>query len=122
MDWLTKPLLIFAAVAVVFALFQLLDRVALPQRQGRVHVLQKFYRESRVATTYTRTGNAMRPITTEQPEAFVLKVEMDGRKREVNVIKDVFDKVSAGDSLNIWYVQHRLRRSIDVIRADSTAR
>ena len=119
MAWLIKPLLILAAIVVVFIVFQLVDRVALPRQQGRVRVIQKFYREARVSTTYTRTGNAMRPITTEQPEAWVMKVELNGHEREVSVPKDVFDQVTVGDSLNIQYVQHRLRRSIDVISADS---
>lgn len=117
MSWLTKPLLILAAVLVIVILFHAIDRIGLPERRARVIVRDKFVREAHSTTTYTRVGNAMRPVITEHPQAYVLKVEMGGDVLEAAAPEDVFNRLSPGDSVTLTFTQRRILRSIEITSA-----
>ncbi|MEW5875071.1 MAG: hypothetical protein AB1752_07830 [Candidatus Zixiibacteriota bacterium] len=113
MGGLWKSLAILGIVLAVVALYHLIDRIGLPERRARVVVREKFFREAHSTTTYSRVGNAMRPVITEHPDEWVLKVEMGGSVAEATVPQDIFNRLAPGDSVILIYTQRRLLRSIE---------
>lgn len=109
--------IIFAvAVVLTVAVFYVIDRLGLKVQQATGVVKEKIYREAKTIAVYAGKGRVgVNPL----PEAWVLKIEADGKILEVEVAKEFFNKTQIGDRINIEYIRRRITRTIKAAEVPS---
>ena len=79
------------------------------EHKTRAVVIKKNYRESRVVTHYHRVNNMTVPRSHRVPESFSVVTYSDSLRRtfDINVKKEVYHKISVGDTMTVTYFDIR---------------
>ena len=109
--FLGKQIILAGAVVLAGVLFHIIDRAGLKVQQTAGVVKEKIYREAKTITTYVGSRPRVNPL----PEAWVLKVESGGKVFEAETAREVFDKATAGDKIEIKYRRQRITGTIKAI-------
>ena len=109
--FLSRQLILFLIVAGIIAGFNVLDRVGLKKREVRVKVVEKFHREAKTITIYT--GGRVSRVN-PLPEEWVLKVETDGKLFEAKTVREIYERVSPGDTINANFTRSRIFRRVKI--------
>jgi hypothetical protein len=106
--------LILVVVASYF-LFNAVDGTGLASRTGRAAVVGKQYRPA--AQTYTRQviGNQTLNVPQTTPEMFVLDLELEGRRVQGTTDRALYERISAGDQVQVTYQQRRITGALQVL-------
>lgn len=105
------PALLLVAVALYFA-YGAVDRAALPTLQADAQVTGK--QRTPASTTYTTEVIGGRTMTrpTQNPEAYVLALQVAGEATGGVVSQELFDTVQPGARVRVTYRRTRLSRRI----------
>jgi hypothetical protein len=108
-------LVIVIGVALYFG-FQAVDNVALPTHTSIVNVLGKDYRgpnRSHYIEIVNRQAVAMPRVS---PEAYLLRIALDGRELECPVPLPLFESTKEGDAVTVTYQRRRITGAVRVLR------
>ncbi|OYP35461.1 hypothetical protein [Rhodopirellula sp. MGV] len=103
---------------VAYYLFAAINTNGLPTHQGTATVLDKYFQEGGTSSFTQPIGNQQIVRVTETPEAYVVKLEINEQQTDFPLDKEVYDRVSAGDTLSVEYQITRLTGSIRVTKAN----
>lgn len=102
-------------VVLAYYLFLGIDTIGLTDQSGPAVVISKNYRasETSYATRIINNRSYVTPQTT--PEAYVLELELDGRRAETFVSKELFDSVRTSAAVTAIYQIRRLTGELQII-------
>jgi hypothetical protein len=100
----------------VYFLFTATNTVGLVEQTGTASVVSRAYREA--GTTYTTEVVAGRSYTRPQatPEAYLLRLMLDGREATAQVDQVLFEAAEAGDQVQVTYQKRRLTGATQIVR------
>jgi len=106
--------IILAGVA-VYAVFMGVNSFGLEDQKGSAVILEKGYREAGKTYTTQKIGNRMMTVPQITPEAYILKMEIDGKKTEFPTTKAVYDATDTDDRISVTYVRKRITGSLQIV-------
>jgi len=106
--------IILAGVA-IYAAFMGVNSFGLPEQQGSAVILEKGYRAAGKTYTTQKIGNRMMTLPQITPEAYILKMEIDGKKVEFPTTKAIYDATDTNDRISVTYIRKRITGSLQIV-------
>jgi hypothetical protein len=103
------------AGAVLWMGAMLADGIGLEERASAAVVTGKSYREAGKTYTQEIINNRSYTVAQERAELYALELLLNGRPVVGAVDRAMYEKVSAGDSMDVRYRRRRLTGRIDVV-------
>jgi hypothetical protein len=106
--------LIFAA-GIGYQLFLLVDGQWLSRREAPGMVMSKEYRPVGRSTFTTKVGNTVRSYPVTVPDAYLVTVEVEGRRGTGEVPRSEYDELKEGDAVQVAYSRRRIRGTLSIL-------
>jgi hypothetical protein len=103
------------AGAVLWMGAMVVDGIELKEQAAGAVVTGKSYRGAGKTYTQEIINNRSYVVAQERPELYALELLLDGRPVVGGVDRAMYEKVSAGDTVQVTYRRRRLTGRIDVV-------
>lgn len=106
--------IILAGVA-VYAVFMGINSFGLEEKKGSAVIMEKGYREAGKTYSTQKIGNRIQSVPQITPEAYILKMEIDGNETQFPTTRVLYQAIDTGDRVNVMYIRKRITGSLQIV-------